>query len=141
MVQKSRLHGISADLTDCIDLLPTMAVLAACAEGESRFSGIRSARLKESNRVDAVKQELQKTGIRVLEEENQIIIMGGQPHGAVIDSHADHRMAMAFGVLGTAVGDTIIEDAESVEKTYPDFWKALSVLGAGLESDVKQFGK
>jgi 3-phosphoshikimate 1-carboxyvinyltransferase len=66
--------------------------------------------------------------------------MGGHLKGAVIDSHADHRLAMAFGVLGTAVGDATILGAESVEKTYPEFWKALALLGAGVESDVKQSG-
>lgn len=140
MMQKSYLHGINADLTDCIDLLPTLAVLAAVAEGESQFSGIKAARLKESNRVEALKQELQKMGIRVSEEENVISIMGGRPVGAEIDSHADHRLAMAFGVLGTAVGNTIILGAESVEKTYPEFWKALTMLGARMETDVQQPG-
>jgi 3-phosphoshikimate 1-carboxyvinyltransferase len=140
MVQKSYLHGITADLSDCIDLLPTMAVLAAAAEGESHFSGIKNARLKESNRVEALRQELQKMGVRVCEEENSINIMGGRLTGAVIDSHADHRLAMAFGVLGTAVGDTTVLGAKSVEKTYPEFWKVLASLGAKVESDVKQPG-
>jgi 3-phosphoshikimate 1-carboxyvinyltransferase len=139
-VQKSYIHGISADLTDCIDLLPTLTVLAAAAEGESQFSGIKSARLKESNRVETLKQELQKMGIRVREEENTLTIVGGRPRGATIDSHGDHRLAMAFGVLGTALGDTTILGAESVEKTYPEFWKALETLGVGVKSDVKQSG-
>ena len=137
MVQRSLLHGINADLTDCIDLLPTLGVLAAIADGESQFSGIKGARLKESNRVEALSQELQKMGIRVREDENVITIFGGHPRGAVIDSHSDHRMAMAFGVLGTAIGDTSITGAESVEKTYPDFWKALGSLGARVAYDVK----
>jgi 3-phosphoshikimate 1-carboxyvinyltransferase len=140
MVQKSFLHGINADMADCIDLLPTMAVLAAVAEGESQFSGIKGARLKESNRVDSISQELQKMGIRVREDENVITIFGGRPHGAVIDSHSDHRIAMAFGVLGTAIGDTAVLGAESVEKTFPEFWKALGSLGARMEYDVKQSG-
>lgn len=140
MVQKSYLHGITADMSDCIDLLPTLAVLAAAADGESHFSGIKNARLKESNRVEALRQELQKMGVRVREEENRLSIMGGRLTGAVIDSHADHRLAMAFGVLGTAVGDTTILGAESVEKTYPEFWQALASLGAKVESDVKQPG-
>jgi 3-phosphoshikimate 1-carboxyvinyltransferase len=140
MVQKSYMHGITADLTDCIDLLPTLAVLAAAAEGESHFSGIQNARLKESNRVEGITLELQKMGIRVREEENSISIMGGRLNGAVIDSHGDHRLAMAFGVLGTTVGGTTILEAESVDKTYPEFWKALTTLGARVEKDVKQPG-
>ena len=137
MVQRSLLHGINADLTDCIDLLPTLGVLAAIADGESQFSGIKGARLKESNRVEALSQELQKMGIRVREDENVITILGGHPRGAVIDSHSDHRMTMAFGILGTAIGYTSITGAESVEKTYPDFWKALGSLGARVAYDVK----
>ena len=62
MVQKSYLHGITADLTDCIDLLPTLAVLAAVADGESQFSGIKSARLKESNRVESLSHRAAKNG-------------------------------------------------------------------------------
>jgi 3-phosphoshikimate 1-carboxyvinyltransferase len=140
MVQRSPLHGINADLTDCIDLLPTLSVLAATADGESHFTGIKGARVKESNRVEAVSRELQKMGIRVREDENSVTIFGGNPHGAVIDSHSDHRIAMAFGVLGTAVGETSIMGAESIEKTYPEFWKALGSLGARLEYDVEQPG-
>jgi 3-phosphoshikimate 1-carboxyvinyltransferase len=140
MAQRSFLHGITADLSDCIDLLPTMAVLASVADGESCFNGIKAARLKESNRVEAVSQELRKMGIRVREEENSLSIMGGHPAGTEIDSHNDHRMAMAFGVLGTAVDNTTILGAESVSKTYPDFWEVIGTLGAKVESDVKQSG-
>ncbi|MCL2678811.1 MAG: 3-phosphoshikimate 1-carboxyvinyltransferase [Dehalococcoidia bacterium] len=140
MAQRSFLHGINADLSDCIDLLPTMAVLAACADGESRFSGVKNARLKESNRVEAVAAELRKTGIRVRDEDDVLVIFGGSPRGAVIDSHDDHRMAMAFGVLGAAAGDMTIEGAECVAKTYPDFWKSLTTLGIKVENDVKQSG-
>jgi len=136
MVQKSRLRGIAADLKDAIDLLPTMAILAATAEGESQFSGVAGARIKESNRLDAIKQELEKMGIRVHEEEDKITIMGGRPRGTMIHSHGDHRLAMAFGVLGTATGDMTILEAESVSKTYPDFWKVLKELGGKAELNV-----
>ncbi|MCL2707262.1 MAG: 3-phosphoshikimate 1-carboxyvinyltransferase [Dehalococcoidia bacterium] len=135
MAQRSFLHGINADMSNCIDLLPTMAVLAATADGDSHFSNIKTARLKESNRVAALCQELHKMGIRTREEENTLTVIGGRPHGAEIDSHSDHRLAMAFGILGTAVGDTIIHGAECVDKTYPDFWQALTSLGAKVESD------
>jgi 3-phosphoshikimate 1-carboxyvinyltransferase len=137
MVQRSYLHGMNADLSDCIDLLPTMAILAATADGESRFTGIEGARLKESNRVEALRTELQKLGIRVREEEDSITIMGGRLTGAEIDSHGDHRMAMAFGVLGASIGGLSINGAESVEKTYPEFWKTLGSLGVRMQSDVK----
>jgi len=137
MAQKSYLRGINADMSNCIDLLPTMAVLAAVADGSSNFGNIQTARLKESDRVAALCQELHKIGIRTREEENLLTVIGGTPHGAEIDSHSDHRLAMAFGVLGTAIGDTVIHGAECVEKTYPQFWQALATLGAKVESDDK----
>ena len=137
LISRSRLHAISADLSDCIDLLPVMAVVAAAAEGHSYFSGIASARHKESDRVGAVITELGKMGIRTIEEEDRLGVIGGQPVGTLLDSHADHRLAMAFGVLGAAVGDTAISGAESVSKTYPGFWKALESLGGMVSSDVR----
>jgi 3-phosphoshikimate 1-carboxyvinyltransferase len=137
LMSRSRLKAVSADLSDCIDLLPTMAVLASVAEGQSEFRGIKAARLKESNRVLAIKEEMDKMGVRVIEDEDSLSIIGGRPHGAVIDSHGDHRLAMAFGVLGTAVGDTTILGAECVAKTYPDFWRVLESLGGRVKTDVK----
>jgi 3-phosphoshikimate 1-carboxyvinyltransferase len=137
LISRSRLHAISADLSDCIDLLPVMAVLAAAAEGHSYFSGIASARHKESDRVGAVTRELGKMGIRTIEEEDSLGVIGGQPAGTLVDSHTDHRLAMAFGVLGAAVGNTVISGAESVSKTYPEFWKVLESLGAEVSTDVR----
>ena len=136
LISRSRLHAISADLSDCIDLLPVMAVLAATAEGHSYFSGIAAARHKESDRVGAVITELGKMGIRTIEEVDSLGIIGGQPAGTLVDSHADHRLAMAFGVLGAAVGGMVISGAESVSKTYPAFWKVLENLGGAVKNDV-----
>jgi 3-phosphoshikimate 1-carboxyvinyltransferase len=131
-VKKSRLKSIKADLTDCIDLLPTMAVLAAVAEGTSEFTGIARARLKESDRVAAVKEGLERMGVKAVAGKDRLIITGAKPHGTVIDSHGDHRIAMAFSLLGTVVGNTTIEEAECVSKTYPEFWDVLKSLGGRL---------
>jgi len=128
-VKKSSLTGICADLSDSIDLLPTLAVLAAGARGVSQFDGIARARLKESNRVTAVSEGLSRMGIAVTEKENRLNIIGGIPKGALIDSQGDHRIAMAFGILGTAVGNTVIKSAECVTKTYPEFWDVLKKVG------------
>jgi 3-phosphoshikimate 1-carboxyvinyltransferase len=136
MVSQSWLRAISVDLADAIDLLPTMAVLAAVADGTSEFTGIARARLKESNRVSAIKEELGKMGIRTIEEEDKLSVVGGRPRGAIIDSHGDHRLAMAFGVLGASIGYTTIGGAESVTKTYPDFWQVLKELGCQVTLNV-----
>lgn len=129
------LKAITANLSDCIDLLPTVATLAALAEGTSHLSGIERARAKESNRVTAVKEGLEKMGIRVTEERNRLTIFGGRPKGALIDSRNDHRIAMAFSILGAAVGDTVIEGAECVAKTYPQFWETLKSIGGEVKSN------
>ncbi len=134
-VWKSNLKSIHADLNECIDLLPTMGILAAAAEGTSVFSGIERARIKESNRVSSVKTGLEAMGIRVTEETDRISITGSPLKGAVIDSHNDHRIAMAFSLLGLLASDTVIEKAECVAKTYPEFWDILEHIGGEVKNN------
>jgi len=132
-VRKSRLNAIRADLSDCIDLLPTMAILAAVADGVSEFVGIERARIKESDRVSAVRQGLERMGITVGEERNRLTIQGSKPKGSLIDPRDDHRIAMAFSILGLLTGETIINNAECVSKTFPGFWDVLKNLGSEVE--------
>jgi 3-phosphoshikimate 1-carboxyvinyltransferase len=133
--KRSPLKALKADLSNCIDLLPTAAVLAAAAQGQSILSGISRARLKESDRVAAVKEGLKNMGIAVREERDAMYISGGSPAGGVIDSKGDHRIAMAFSILGVLAGNTVIEGAECVSKTYPDFWTVLKSLGGEVILD------
>ena len=135
--RKSALKAVKADLSDCIDLLPTMAVLAAAAKGVSELTGISRARLKESDRVAAVKEGLTRMGISVREEKDAMFITGAVPQGAVIDSKGDHRIAMAFSILGVLAGNTVIKGAECVSKTYPEFWNVLKSLGGEVVLDGK----
>jgi len=132
-VRKSRLNVIRADLSDCIDLLPTMVVLAAVADGVSEFVGIERARVKESNRVSAVREGLERMGIKVGEERNRLTIQGSKPKGSLIDPRDDHRIAMAFSILSLLTGETIINNAECVSKTFPGFWDVLKNLGSEVE--------
>jgi 3-phosphoshikimate 1-carboxyvinyltransferase len=134
-ISQSGLKSLVADFTHCIDLLPTMAILAATAEGTSVFSGIAKARLKESNRVSSIKDGLKRMGIEVVEEKYKLTITGGTLKGANIDSYNDHRIAMAFGVAGIIAGNTVIENAECVTKTYPRFWQDLKSLGGRVRID------
>lgn len=159
-VSHGQLKAIRADFSDCIDLLPTLVVLAAIAKGASDFTGIQRARLKESNRVTAIKESLVKLGIPVYEEENRLKITGidafrktddegvddtlddapsaeeffksASQEPAVLRSHDDHRVAMAFAVLGAALGNIAISGAECVTKTYPDFWKEFQKIGGEI---------
>ncbi len=135
-VRKARLKALRADLTDCPDLLPTVAALAAVANGTSRFTGIARARWKESDRVAAVKNGLDRMGIEVSEGKDSLSVVGSAPAGAVIDSRNDHRIAMAFSVLGTVAGGTVIDGAECVNKTFPQFWDILEGMGGELKKDV-----
>ncbi|MFH1003720.1 MAG: 3-phosphoshikimate 1-carboxyvinyltransferase [Chloroflexota bacterium] len=136
-VSPGPLRAITADLTDGIDLLPTVAVLAALAEGTSRLTGIGRARLKESDRVTAVKEGLQKMGIAVSEAPDGLSITGGRPRGANIDPRNDHRLAMAFSILGLASGGTTITGADCVAKTYPRFWETLQSIGGEVKTDAE----
>jgi 3-phosphoshikimate 1-carboxyvinyltransferase len=128
-VKKGRLNAIKADLNECIDLLPTMGVLAALAEGTSEFTGIQRARIKESNRVKSVTEGLMRSGIQVTEKADKITITGGKPQKATIDSQNDHRIAMAFSLMGAAAGGITIEGADCVTKTYPEYWGVIQELG------------
>jgi 3-phosphoshikimate 1-carboxyvinyltransferase len=126
------LRPITVDLDECIDLLPTMVVMAAFAEGKSEFYGIARARLKESNRVSAITQELKKAGVEIIEEQDRITVLGKKPKGAIFDSHGDHRIAMALSLVGLVCGNTTIENAECVSKTYPEYWQILQSLGGKI---------
>jgi len=128
-VSKVEMKAVDVDLTDCIDLLPTVAVLAATASGTSRLSGIRRGRIKESDRVAAVTEGLRAMGIPVQQEEDLLSITGSVPESAVIDSRNDHRIAMAFSLLGCIAGDTVITDAECVSKTFPEYWNTIKSVG------------
>ena len=136
-VESSGLNAVKADLSDCIDLLPTIAALAAMAGGVSEITGIERARIKESNRVLAVKEGLERMGIEVTEERNKLTITGSKPKGSLIDSKDDHRIAMAFSILGSVAGGTIIDGAECVSKTYPEFWDGLKSIGGEVKINGK----
>lgn len=141
VVSRGDLRAIDADFADCIDLLPVMAVLAALAEGESVFTGISRARLKESDRVAAVKSGLETLGVGVEVNEDTLVINGVGVEGlrtpAVIDSYDDHRITMAFSIIGVVAGDVTINGAESVNKTFPGYWEALKSVGG----DIKLYAK
>ena len=125
------LHGFEFDATNCPDLFPALATLAAAAEGESCIKGTHRLEHKESNRAEAIRTEFGRLGIEVdLSEEDIMIIRGGAIRGGVeVDSHGDHRMAMTLAVAGLlSDGGVTIHGAESVAKSYPDFFETLQML-------------
>jgi 3-phosphoshikimate 1-carboxyvinyltransferase len=129
-VEESQIGTAEIDVSDCPDLFPVTCALCASAEGTSTITGIRRLRIKESNRVQAMSDGLKQMGIKTEESENSFVINGGKPRKAIINPYQDHRIAMAFGVLGLCSEEVTILDAECVEKSYPSFWSDLQSLAA-----------
>jgi 3-phosphoshikimate 1-carboxyvinyltransferase len=121
-VQSGPLQGITVDMATMPDLVPTLAVLAAFAQGQTVITGVAHLRHKESDRLSAVATELQKLGIEVRETEDGLVIRGGKPKGAVIETYNDHRIAMSFAVAGLKAPSMVINDPDCVAKSFPDFW-------------------
>ncbi|MDZ4242130.1 MAG: 3-phosphoshikimate 1-carboxyvinyltransferase, partial [Candidatus Omnitrophota bacterium] len=132
------LKGGRFSLKDCPDLVPVMAVLALFARGTTRLCDIRHARVKESDRISDLRSELLKTGADVRETQTELIInpRPGYRSGVLLDPHQDHRLAMAFSVLGLKIG-TKIRDIDCVRKSYPGFVRDIRALGAKV-SRAKQ---
>ncbi|MBU4481815.1 3-phosphoshikimate 1-carboxyvinyltransferase [Patescibacteria group bacterium] len=126
--KESELKPLKFNVKDCPDLFPIICILAAVTKGKSEISGIERLRLKESNRLEEMRLGLNKMGIMAYLNKNRFFIEGGKPRGGIIDSK-DHRIAMAFAILGLAAeGKTIIKNAECVSKSFPGFWQELKKL-------------
>lgn len=116
--------GFEADLTDCPDLFPILTIFAVLSPGTSVLHGVERLINKESNRGRVLQEELAKLGVAIQLNKNTMIIEGVRSvSGGVISSHDDHRIAMAFAILGMFSESAIsIENSESVSKSYPNFW-------------------
>ncbi len=127
-----RLEGISVDMGDMPDVVPTLAVVAAFAHGTTEIRNIAHLRIKECDRLAAVVKELGKLGANVEEHEDKMIIHGdggGNLKGAEIETYKDHRMAMSLAVAGLRVPGVKITGEMCVAKSFPDFWERFSLLG------------
>jgi 3-phosphoshikimate 1-carboxyvinyltransferase len=126
-----RLTAGTFSLKDCPDLVPVMAILALFAQGTTRLTHIAHARAKESNRISDLRRELLKVGADIREKPGELIIVPQQryrPH-VTLDPHHDHRLAMAFAVLGLKIG-VDIKTIECTRKSYPGFVKDFKAMGA-----------
>ncbi len=121
------LQAFEFDATNCPDLFPALAALAAAADGVSTIRGTSRLEYKECNRAEAIREEYGKLGIEVdTSEEDVMRIRGGAIHGARTRSHGDHRMAMSLAVAALRAECAVeIEGAESVAKSYPNFFEDL----------------
>ena len=130
----ARLTGVDVDLSACSDAAPTLGVLAAFAEGETRARGIGFIRRKESDRIAAVVTELTRLGVAAEVEEDGFVVRPGParsrpaPTPVVVETYRDHRIAMAFALAGLVRAGVRIADPACVAKTFPDYFAALDQL-------------
>lgn len=133
-VGNSALRAFHFDATDCPDLFPPLVALAAYCNGTTVIEGVNRLAHKESNRGLTLQQEFGKMGITIKLQDDLMLVEGGTGViGAQVHSHHDHRIAMACAVAGLkASGPTIIEEAEAINKSYPEFYKHLNKLQVTL---------
>ena len=123
------LHAFEFDANECPDLFPALVALAASCKGVSKIHGAKRLTHKESNRALTLQQEFDKLGIDIAIQDDAMIITGGTITGGEVSSHNDHRIAMALATAALkATGTATISEAESVNKSYPQFWNDLQDL-------------
>ncbi len=135
-------RGFHFDATDCPDLFPPLVALASYCDGTTTIKGVNRLAHKESNRGLTLQKEFKKMGVEIELQDNLMIVKGSAIKGSITHSHHDHRIAMACAVAGlNADGETIIEEADAINKSYPNFYEHLKMLGASVSSIDKQLNK
>jgi len=131
-VKSSELEGVEIDASDIPDLVPTIAVLAAVARGRTRIYNAEHLRLKEIDRIEGIYRNLRALGVDVKKTKDGLEIRGGKGEfRGVVDSFGDHRMALAFSILGLT-GEVLVRNAEVVTISFPDYFEKLEALGANI---------
>lgn len=122
---------------------PPLVALAAYCDGTTVIEGVKRLTHKESNRALTLQEEFGKMGITIELQDDLMLIKGGNGvNGALVHSHHDHRIAMACAVAALkANGDMTIEEAEAINKSYPDFYDHLKLLNAGIRSEQNNFSR
>lgn len=116
------------DMGNMPDMVPTVGVLAAYRAGRTTITNVAHLRIKESNRLAAMAAELGRIGITASESPDGLIIDGGTPRAADIETYNDHRIAMSFAVAGLVTPGIQIADKKCVDKSFPDFWRELAKI-------------
>ncbi len=128
------LHGITIDANDIPDMLPTLAVVATQAEGETKIINVANARIKETDRIHSMASGLGAMGAYVKEKKDGLIIKKSLLHGAEVNGFDDHRTVMALALAGLlAEGETSISTAEAINKTFPQFVEMMNQLGCEIK--------
>lgn len=130
LCRHAKLRGTVIDASDIPDLIPALAAAAAMADGQTRIINAGRLRIKECDRLSAVAEGLKALGAGVTEGQDSLTITGVKAlHGGKINGYNDHRIVMAFAVLGSHIGSVEISDAGAVKKSYPDFFEDFKALG------------
>ena len=124
-----QLTAIEIDMAEMPDVVQTLAVMACFAKGKTRIKNIAHLAYKESDRIKDTANEIRKTGIKVECGKDFLLIEGGIPSAAVIETYDDHRMAMSMALLGSRTAGIIINDHHVVNKSFPKFWDLMAQCG------------
>lgn len=136
MEQLKQQGTVTIDVRECPDLVPPLAVAAAFRAGErTHITGAARLRIKESDRLHTVTEQLNQLGCKIVEQEDSLEIMGvSTVSGGTVSGCNDHRIAMMLAIAATrSKGEILLQGAECVEKSYPDFWKDYVTLGGAIE--------
>lgn len=134
-IRGRQLDGAELDLADIPDALPALAVAGCLARGTTRLRNVAHARLKETDRIATMRRELSAMGATIEELPDGLLIRASRLTGTTVDSHGDHRIAMALTIAGLAAeGATCVRNADAVSVTFPQFPDLLREIGAALET-------
>ena len=123
-----RLEGVDIDMVEMSDLVPTLAAAAVFAKSPTRIRGVGFIRAKESDRLGDLCAELRRLGANAEETDDGLMVEPSTLHGSRLQTHHDHRLAMAFGLVGLRVADVEIDDPDVVSKSWPGYWAMLGGL-------------
>ena len=126
--KKGRLSGLTINMNDFSDQALTLAAIAPFAAGKVRIEGIGHIRLQECDRLHAMANELSKLGILCAEEKSAATIYPGEPKPGVVETYEDHRVAMAFSLIGLKASGIVIDNPDCCRKTFEEYFQILDAL-------------
>ncbi|MEE8484465.1 MAG: 3-phosphoshikimate 1-carboxyvinyltransferase [Nitrospinota bacterium] len=133
-IKGATLKGATIDLNDTPDALPAMAVVGCLADGQTRLTNVPQARIKETDRIAVMANELKKMGADIEEESDGLVIRKSNLNGAKLNGHDDHRVVMSLAVAGLAAsGTTEIDTAQAINVTFPNFVELMRSCGANMD--------
>jgi 3-phosphoshikimate 1-carboxyvinyltransferase len=126
--QDRPLQGVTIDMRDMSDLVPTLAVVAAFAQTATTINGVGFIRKKESDRIGDLAHELRELGVQIDELADGLTVHPSKPQGGMVNTHHDHRLAMSLALIGLVTPGVVINDPMVVTKSWPEYWTMLGAL-------------